>query len=217
MKRGQPVVSNEPADGGPPPAAAAALAARPAADWAVGYGEAVAAIACLFVLALGVRTLTTEDLGYHLAYGDYLLDTGHIVDTSRFVDPAVMPAHPRYDLPPGAWYDASGTYRFPNANWLSQAVVAGVHRLAGMAAAAACRRWGHLMILAAMMATTLSMRRNVAPGAMVIVPVEPAEWINRNQPVGRLWWTTTAPPTSCTSPAPLPACRRQAGTATCRC
>ena len=34
---------------------------------------------------------------------------------------------------------------------------------AGMLAAAACRRWGHLLILAAMTATAISMRRNIAP------------------------------------------------------
>jgi len=92
-----------------------------------------AASASAFVLLLGVRTLTTPDLGYHLAYGEHLLDTGEIVDRGRFLHRDALVASGSYDLPPGAWYDATGAYRFPNANWLSQAIMAWVHRRAGPA------------------------------------------------------------------------------------
>jgi hypothetical protein len=139
MVHREPVVSKDLPEGGPSPAPAGRRAVAAAA----------VALACAFVLALGLRTLTTEDLGYHLAYGDHLLDTGHIVDTSMFVDPAVMPARPRYDLPPGAWYDRDGTYRFPNANWLSQAVVAAVNRAGGMK--------GLSLLMAAMVAGTFAL------------------------------------------------------------
>lgn len=90
------------------------------------------AAACAFAGVLGVRTLTTPDLGYHLAYGDWLLDRGQLVDGGRFLHPDAIPANPRFDLSPGAWIDETGTYRFPNANWLSQAVMALVHRAAGL-------------------------------------------------------------------------------------
>jgi len=84
-----------------------------------------------FALLLGVRTLTTPDLGYHLAYGDHFLDRGELVDSGLFVYPTVKPTN-ETDVGPGCWYDEQGRYRFPNANWLSQIVMAGVHRAAGL-------------------------------------------------------------------------------------
>ena len=89
-------------------------------------------LACAFFVLLGVRTLSTPDLGYHLAYGEHFLDTGRIVDDSLGLYPTIPPEKAKYDLPPGAWIDASGSYRFPNANWLSQVVLALVHRGAGV-------------------------------------------------------------------------------------
>jgi hypothetical protein len=88
--------------------------------------------ACAFVGLLGVRTLTTPDLGYHLAYGDHFLETGRIVDRGLFMyDTPDLPPDTT-DLGPGCWYDDDGSYRFPNANWLSQVVMAVVHRAAGL-------------------------------------------------------------------------------------
>ncbi|MCH7708917.1 MAG: hypothetical protein IH884_10530, partial [Myxococcales bacterium] len=40
--------------------------------------------------ALGTRTLTSVDLGYHLAYGEQLLTTGRLVDHNPYL----------YTLPP---------------------------------------------------------------------------------------------------------------------
>ena len=44
-------------------------------------------------------------------------------------------------------------------------------QVVGAVAAAACRRWGWLLIMAGMTIVSLSMRRNIAPGAMVLVPL----------------------------------------------
>lgn len=87
----------------------------------------------VFAAVLGVRTLTTPDLGYHLAYGDHQLDTGRIVDSGLFVYTNTPAPRPPRDAPgPGCWYDGTGTYRFANANWLSQLLMAAVHRAAGL-------------------------------------------------------------------------------------
>src|SRR5262245_20972382 len=94
----------------------------------------LAALVC--VTALGLRTLTTNDLGYHLAYGERFLDTGRIVDHNGFIytlPPPDTPAGQRPAPGPGCWYDEEGRYRFPNANWLSQILMAAADRLAGIA------------------------------------------------------------------------------------
>jgi hypothetical protein len=101
--------------------------------WQRGLGIAAMAMVAAFVLVLGVGTVTTEDLGYHLAYGEHFLSTGRIVDDALGIYQTVPQNQLRYDLPPGAWLDAEGRYRFPNANWLSQVVMAAVHRVGGMA------------------------------------------------------------------------------------
>lgn len=95
-------------------------------------GIAAMAMAAAFVLVLGMRTLTTEDLGYHLAYGEHFLSTGRIVDDSLGVYQLVPYDRLRHELPPGAWMDSEGKYRFPNANWLSQVVMAMAYRAGGM-------------------------------------------------------------------------------------
>jgi hypothetical protein len=101
--------------------------------WQRGLGIAAVAMVAAFVLVLGVGTVTTEDLGYHLAYGEHFLSTGRIVDDGLGIYQTVPYNQLRYDLPPGAWLDAEGRYRFPNANWLSQVVMAAVYRVGGMA------------------------------------------------------------------------------------
>ena len=95
-------------------------------------GIIAAAAAGLFVMALATRLQSTADLGYHLAYGDVLLDTGRIVDDASFVHPAPQAADLHAQLnPPGSWFDADGHYHFVNENWLSQAVMSAVHRIGG--------------------------------------------------------------------------------------
>jgi len=90
---------------------------------------AVVAAVALAVLS-GVRPLSSPDLGYHLAYGEQFLDTGRIVDHNAFV--YTLPAGDPLPPPgPGCWYDADGKYRFANANWLSQVVMAAAWRAGG--------------------------------------------------------------------------------------
>jgi len=90
------------------------------------------AVASSFTLAvlLGVRPLSSPDLGYHLAYGEEFLDSGRIVDHNAFL--YTLEASAAISSPgPGCWYDSQGRYRFPNANWLSQVAMAVAWRAAG--------------------------------------------------------------------------------------
>ncbi|MHC4562311.1 MAG: tetratricopeptide repeat protein [Planctomycetota bacterium] len=85
-------------------------------------------------LMLGVRTMTSEDLGYHLAYGERFWRTGEIVDhdDSLYTLPSAdMPPEARPEPMPSAWYDSQDRFRFPNANWLTQVIFAGVYLVSG--------------------------------------------------------------------------------------
>ena len=92
--------------------------------------------ALTFGLLLGVRPLVTPNLGYHLAYGERVLDTGRIVDCNNdFIYTLASKDTPPDKRPapgPGCWYDEQGNYRFPNANWLSQVIQAAVYRVGGV-------------------------------------------------------------------------------------
>ena len=91
----------------------------------------VAIIAALtFAALLGVRPMENEDLGYHLAFGEKFLDTGRIVDSSEYI--YTIPHERQMSTGPGEWYTDGGQYRFVNANWGTQIVMAAVHRFAGM-------------------------------------------------------------------------------------
>ena len=82
-------------------------------------------------VAMAVRPVASFDIGYHLAYGEHFLDTGRIVQTNQFIYTRLSPdaAAGAKALGPGCRLDADGsTYHFINANWLSQVVLAGVHR-----------------------------------------------------------------------------------------
>ena len=85
----------------------------------------------LLAVVLALRPMASFDIGYHLAYGDHFLRTGRIVQTNRFIymkldkDTLSDPAN----CGPGTTYDpVADVYRFVNANWLSQVVMAAVHR-----------------------------------------------------------------------------------------
>ena len=103
-----------------------------AAVVAAALAAAAALCAAALAMMLACRPLMSEDLGYHLAYGQRLLDTGQIVSDASFIHPAPTPQDAGDDLPPGSWFDAAGRYRFPNANWLSQAILAVAWRTAGV-------------------------------------------------------------------------------------
>ncbi|MDY7011286.1 MAG: hypothetical protein SVV80_11125 [Planctomycetota bacterium] len=98
-------------------------------------GIAATAGAMVLAVALSVRPIASYDVGYHLAYGDHFLKTGEIVQTNRFVytrlDPKIL-SDPS-ELGPGCRYDnATDTYHFVNANWLSQVIMALAHKAGGM-------------------------------------------------------------------------------------
>ena len=85
------------------------------------------ALTCL--LLLGLRTLASVDLGYHLAYGEHAIETGELVDHNPFL--YTLPSQNlasslRPEPGPASWYDDQGRYRFPNSNWLSQVSMATV-------------------------------------------------------------------------------------------
>ena len=114
----------------------------------------------LFALALAVRPLSSPDLGYHLTYGEQFLETGRIVDTNEFL--YTLPTNPDERMPPGpaCWYDQSGRYRFPNANWFSQVIFAAVYRAGGPVGLCALQG-GLVFAIFAMM--LLTMRRVGVP------------------------------------------------------
>ena len=77
------------------------------------YAGVVACVAAAVVVsALSWFKLSSLDIGYHLAYGRHLLDTGHIVDRDPFL-------YPETAVP------------FINANWGSQVIMALAERAAG--------------------------------------------------------------------------------------
>jgi len=97
---------------------------------------AMASLAAAGALAvmLAVRRVASYDLGYHLAYGDQLLDTGRIVQSNHFIWTPITQENVSgpQGLGPSCTYDAeTKTYRFVNANWLSQAAMAAVNRHTG--------------------------------------------------------------------------------------
>ena len=95
---------------------------------------ALLAAAALAVL-LGVRQMGSVDIGYHLAYGEEFWRTGRPVDHNPFL--FTLTPHgtgDSDDLAPGCWYDDQGRYRFPNANWGTQVILAAVHTHLGEAA-----------------------------------------------------------------------------------
>ncbi|MBX3463266.1 MAG: hypothetical protein KF830_08845 [Planctomycetes bacterium] len=92
----------------------------------------VAVAVAVLGAAFGWRHVESHDIGYHLAYGQDLGRHGWPVDDARFVYPTLGGSGaPQPEAGPGNWYDADGRYRFPNANWLSQALLAAAHAVAG--------------------------------------------------------------------------------------
>ncbi len=91
-------------------------------------------LAVLAGTLLAARPLASVDLGYHLAYGQAFWRSGRIVDTNAdrlYTLDANTPPAQRDEPGPGCWYDARGRYRFPNANWGTQVLLASLHRAAG--------------------------------------------------------------------------------------
>ncbi len=93
------------------------------------FGLLAVAAAIAAAAVCGTRLIGSPDIGYHLDYGYRFLDTGTPVETS----PAVYtvensrPDTADETLPPCCWRDAEGAFHFPNANWVSQVLFAGIH------------------------------------------------------------------------------------------
>ncbi len=119
--------------------------------------EAALLLAMIAGVCLGVRTISSPDIGYHLAYGETFLDTARPVDSSPELYTVDAESLARAsELPPGAWIDESGVYRFPNANWASQVLFAYVHRVAGMTGLGVLQA---VLVAGVFIAAVVSMRR----------------------------------------------------------
>lgn len=116
-----------------------------------------AAFALLFNFTSALRPVASEDLGYHLAYGDSALRGEGIVCDARWIHPAPTPAEAKDPpLPPGAWFDEQGKYHFINANWLSQVIFSLVYRISG---GVGLSLLGAALVSASMVFLGLAMRR----------------------------------------------------------
>lgn len=145
------------------PTAPQALAPRRVASL---LGAVTVALAVLAGTLLAVRTLSAVDLGYHIAYGQAFLETGRIVDTNNrwlYTLDANAPPAGRAETGPGCWYDRQGRYRFPNANWGTQVLLASVHRVAGTGGLWATR-W--VLVTALLVLSTIWMHRLGLPPAV---------------------------------------------------
>lgn len=129
------------------------------------------AAALLFAVLLGVRPLSSPDIGYHLSYGLEFLRTGKLVDSNDYIYLGSESARAHAEPGPGCWYDADGRYRFPNANWLTQVVMAGLYQVGGFGALNALQV---LLTAGAFAAAVVAMRRlglgrrTIAIGVMLI-------------------------------------------------
>jgi len=91
---------------------------------------AMATVIALAML-LSIRKMASPDIGYHLAYGEEFWRTGRPVDHNPYIFTLTDDTADRTDLAPGCWYDSQGRYRFPNANWGTQVVMAAVNTWLG--------------------------------------------------------------------------------------
>jgi len=106
-----------------------AQATHPAPKWTKPTRRVLAVGACViaatYVGVLARRPIISVDLGYHLAYGRVFLDRGIVVGDDSFIQPPITKADaPDGELPPGAHFDETGRYRFVNANWGTQVILA---------------------------------------------------------------------------------------------
>ncbi len=126
---------------------------------------AVAIAAAMIVIGmLSLRPLRSPDLGYHLAYGETFLDEGRIVDHNAFLFTLPAEGDEQPEPGPSCWYDAEGRYRFVNANWLSQVIMAAFWRLEGASGLCGLQS---VLILATFALIGLAMRRLGVPPALI--------------------------------------------------
>jgi len=142
--------------------------------------------------SLGVRSVHSVDIGYHLMYGEEFLRTGKPVDSSPNIY-TIPDDLSNTDLPPGSWIDSEGTYRFPNANWLTQVIFAGVYKMCGAVGLSILRL---VLVLGILAASAITMRRLGVPavvigaGVMVIALVAEERFLLRPELMGYLVLST---------------------------
>lgn len=113
--------------------------------------------ATAFLAMLGMQRLVGADLGYHLAYGESFWNTGRIVDCSQDIL-YTLSSNERRPVGPGCWYDVEGHYRFPNANWLTQVLLAAVWKGGGEDGLCGLK----LLLVLALAALSLKTLRNLS-------------------------------------------------------
>jgi hypothetical protein len=154
---------------------------KPASRLQLLLSAAAAVSAGALVMALSIRTLVSPDLGYHLAYGERFLETGQLVDHNPCIytlpDKGLPPEH-RPAPGPGCWYDAQGRYRFANANWLSQVVMAAAHRYGGVPALTVLQS---ALVLAVFACVALAMRRLRLPWLLIATGIVLAAMVAQNR------------------------------------
>ena len=101
--------------------------ARTATRLATGLAWLALATVIALAMLLSIRKMASPDIGYHLAYGEEFWRTGKPVDHNPYIFTLTDDRPDQTDLAPGCWYDSQGRYRFPNANWGTQVVMAAVN------------------------------------------------------------------------------------------
>lgn len=122
-------------------------------------GAAALVAAFGLVAAMSWRTITSVDLGYHLAYGDEFLDRGRLVDSSLFIYTDVRPKGigGGLDFAAGGWYEPqTGRYRFTGPSYASEIVMSQVYRWGGATGLCVLRA---VLLLGTFAAAALVMRR----------------------------------------------------------
>ena len=120
-------------------------------------------ISLLVPILLGARQIFSFDLGYHLAFGESFFESGKIVDHTPFI--YTLPAQEtspadRPEPGPSCWYDDKGSYRFPNANWLSQVFMYASWYLAGDVGPTILQ---YLIVIGIFLPLLTVMRKNIRP------------------------------------------------------
>ncbi len=119
----------------------------------------------LLGLSFTFRNFANHDVGDNLAYGEETIFHGRIVDSSRFV----YMVENDWAKGPGNWVDEQGRYRFPNANWLAQAIMAALFASMGWAGLTLLQ--GLLIFLLLALSGTLAARLGAGPVGTALVLV----------------------------------------------
>ena len=98
------------------------------AAWYLRIAPMLVILAAASAMVLqSVRTVDSPDIGYHLGFGETLVETGWPMDSSDYI----YTIKDSMELAPGEWRDETGTFRFVNVNWLSQGLFYGAWKLGG--------------------------------------------------------------------------------------